>query len=216
MNYSTYSAERQYTKSSDDAAKVSNILQATFGIALCIASVSTTSVVSASEIVIKPKRLSEVVILSEKDKKNGPDRNTVDIDVSVDEMANEIKNLLGLNTSDLAKILQVSRPTAYKYLEGEGPTDPALVSRMQQIYSLAAEWSNITNLPISKELKRIYPKSKSLLELMTQQEIDMKLLTLRVRELANIAEKRKNRKDISKNDKEFYQDNLERIASTVS
>lgn len=216
MNYSTYSAERQYTKPSDDAAKVSNILHATFGMALCIASASTINVVNASEIVCTPKRFAQVVIFSEEDKKDKLERNAADSDVSVDEMADEIKSLLGLNMSDLAKILQVSRPTAYKYLEGEGPTDPALVSRMQQIYSLATEWNSITNLPISKELKRIYPKSKSLLNLMTQEEIDMNLLTSRVRELATLAEKRKNRKDISTNDKEFYRDNLERIASTVS
>jgi predicted transcriptional regulator len=216
MNYSKYSSHKGYTKSTDDSAKVNRFLNATFGCcALFISATATPVTVSASDTVISHKRNSHFVIYTERDGKSKPSRDKSDIDVSVDQMANEIKGLFGLNISDLAKILNVSRPTVYKYLQGEGPTDPTLVTRIQHIYSLATEWNTITSKPISKELKRAYPKSKSLLELMTQQEINIDFLTSRVRELAALSETRSERLNISANDRALYQANLANIASSV-
>lgn len=217
MSYSTYSAPRRYTKSTDDTAKFNSMVHATFGcFALCMAVTSTINIVNASESVISPKRSTQFVIFSEEDDKTKPSRVDSDDDVSIDKMANEIKNRFGVNTSDLAKILQVSRPTVYKYLQGEGPTDSNLVSRMQQIYSLATEWSSITNRPISKELKRVYPRSRSLLDLITQNDIDMNLLTSRVRELASLSEKRSNRVDSDLSGGNIYTDNIQRLVTSVS
>jgi hypothetical protein len=81
-----------------------------------------------------------------------------------------IKNKFNLNITDLAKIFHVSRPTAYKYLNGDIAEDNTLV--VDELYSLAEYWKEKSNdSSIGMELKRQHG-GESLFNLMENKEYD--------------------------------------------
>lgn len=82
-----------------------------------------------------------------------------------------IKAIFSLNITDLAKLLHVSRPTAYKYINGEIPEDS--MELIDNLYEIANLWEEKANgKPIGMELKRSHD-GNSLFKLLSEKEYDL-------------------------------------------
>lgn len=56
---------------------------------------------------------------------------------------------LSLNISQLAAVLDVTRPTVYDWLSGERSPHPENALRIKQVYDLAREWESASGIPLS-------------------------------------------------------------------
>jgi len=100
-----------------------------------------------------------------------------------------IKNKFNLNITDLARIFHVSRPTAYKYLNGDIPQDNTTV--VDKLYELAEYWKEKSNdSNIGMELKRKHG-GQSLFSLMENKEYEQAYSFINeIAELVSSREKR--------------------------
>lgn len=214
MSYAKYQSQYIHTKSGDDQHIVSRLFTTTVGcMALFIASVTTTcgpELRPAFANSTRPTVISNADVQEEQISESST--------ISVDAMTTQIKDLFGVNVSDLAKVIGVSRPTAYKYLSEEGPTDTAIIERIHKMHELAELWGSLTTRPISRELKRSYPDSPSLIDIISADPVDYAFAAKRIHLLARLSEKRTvNSADFPKN---YAMDNInntiENLVSTVS
>ena len=100
-----------------------------------------------------------------------------------------IKNTFGLNVTDFSKILGISRPTAYKYLDGDIPDNSS--ETIEQLYSLAQLWeSKVQSSKLGMEFKRPY-EGRSLYELLVSGEYH--LSETQIKKIAKVVNSRKTR-----------------------
>ena len=91
--------------------------------------------------------------------------------LSLAECPKYIKSTFSLNITDLAKLLHVSRPTSYKYINGEIPEDS--VELIDNLYEVANLWDEKTNgKSIGMELKRNHD-GNSLFKLLSEKKYDL-------------------------------------------
>jgi hypothetical protein len=83
-----------------------------------------------------------------------------------------IQHYLSLNLSDLATVLQVSRPTIYAWLRDESTPQAHNMSRMGLLYRMAKTWSGMSQKPLGSYLKRPVVRGRSLLSLLSEERID--------------------------------------------
>jgi hypothetical protein len=113
--------------------------------------------------------------------------------LALGECPSFIKNTFGLNVTDFSKILGISRPTAYKYLDGDVPDNGS--GTIEHLYSLAKLWeSKVGNLKLGMEFKRPY-EGRSLYELLVSGEYD--LSEAQIEKIAKVVNSRKERADKS-------------------
>jgi hypothetical protein len=113
--------------------------------------------------------------------------------LALGECPSFIKNTFGLNVTDFSKILGISRPTAYKYLDGDVPDSSS--ETIEHLYSLAQLWkSKVGNLKLGMEFKRPY-EGRSLYELLASGEYD--LSEAQIEKIAKVVSSRKERADKS-------------------
>jgi len=100
-----------------------------------------------------------------------------------------IKNTFGLNVTDFSKILGISRPTAYKYLDGDIPVNSS--ETIEQLYFLAQLWKReVGNSKLGMEFKRPY-EGRSLYELLVSGEYH--LSKTQIEKIAKVVNSRKTR-----------------------
>ncbi|EKZ9012620.1 hypothetical protein QNF07_004466 [Vibrio alginolyticus] len=90
--------------------------------------------------------------------------------VSVPEMITTIKNVFGLNLSQLARILSVSRPTVYNHLKGEGFADC-----YSDLYDIAVHVKQHYS-SVSSVLKSVKVNGKTLLGHLQSGQYDQALM----------------------------------------
>jgi hypothetical protein len=94
-----------------------------------------------------------------------------EVKLSLSDCPRFIQNAFSLNITDMAKILDVSRPTAYKYLNGDIPEDSAEL--IDSLYTLALFWQEQTDgKSIGMELKRAHD-GESLFDLLVKREYEL-------------------------------------------
>jgi hypothetical protein len=94
---------------------------------------------------------------------------------TTDRMLNVIEGVFGNSASDLAKILRVSRPMVYHYREG---MEPSLENkrRIETLAGLADELSGLVSCPLSGLLEVKQPEGRTLLDYLSDEELDVPVL----------------------------------------
>lgn len=109
--------------------------------------------------------------------------------LALGECPSFIKNTFGLNVTDFSKILGISRPTAYKYLDGDIPDNSG--EAIEQLYSLAKLWEKkVGNSKLGMEFKRPY-EGRSLYELLATGEYN--LSEAQIEKIAKVVNSRNER-----------------------
>ncbi len=98
-----------------------------------------------------------------------PDRSVF---LSVRERLVAIRHYFGLSVSDLARILRVGRPTVYSWMREQSLPNRKHVERVESLASLAEAWRLASRHPIGPQLRSRVKGSKSLLEHMSEEELD--------------------------------------------
>lgn len=88
----------------------------------------------------------------------------------------QISNAFGLNKSDLAKIVKVTRPTVYSWMQGKKIPRKAQLNRIYKLYLLAEDWQQ-NEFPVNKELlERSIITSQSVIDLLCADSLDNKAI----------------------------------------
>lgn len=123
-----------------------------------------------------------------------------------------IKNTFGISVTDFAKVLNISRPTAYKYLDGEIPSTSNSV--IESLYSLAQSWStNTEGATLGMEFKRSYD-GKSLYDSLI--EGDYVQSKLQLEKITKVVNSRRERAQSYTKSKKKKRVNLDIIRQSVS
>lgn len=87
-------------------------------------------------------------------------------------MLSVIEKLFGDSASDMARMLRVSRPMIYHYREGMEPSVENK-RRLQTLANLASDWGAVQSQPLRKALKEQQPEGRTLLEYLSDEELDV-------------------------------------------
>ncbi|CAN5472913.1 hypothetical protein BH24GEM3_BH24GEM3_10080 [soil metagenome] len=90
------------------------------------------------------------------------------------EQIDRIQDVFSLTVTDLARVLGVSRPTLYAWLQEEviTPRDPEVAERLREVYEMAAAWEEQVDGQVGRFLKVPVVGDRSLLELLQQDPWD--------------------------------------------
>jgi hypothetical protein len=83
-----------------------------------------------------------------------------------------IRRYFSLNVTELARVLRVERPTVYAWLSSKTEPHQANMDRIGQVYQLARKWRQLSALPIGSFMHAPIEGSKSLLDALSQGQID--------------------------------------------
>lgn len=113
-------------------------------------------------------------------------------EVLVSEKLRAILDCFGLNKSDLARILGVSRPAVYAWLAGQSEASEDNLRVIQDLYSMVEPSEQGSWFPIFHSyLERpIPPFKKSLIDMLADPQIDVKEVRGVVRTLRQMSQKR--------------------------
>ena len=120
--------------------------------------------------------------------------------LSVPDQLKELQAALSLSKSQLARMLQVTRPTIYEWYEGKEP-NATNSERIRTLLRVLARGAVFGTKPLNARLVRqpMGLAESSLLDLLCRDRLDQELLVralMRVREVGDAAfRKRKNRED---------------------
>lgn len=99
------------------------------------------------------------------------DNTNMSYDLSSLRYPSIIKDSFKLNMTDLSKLIGISRPTAYKYINGK-ITNENHWTTINELYELSNYWKEIAqNLPIGMEIKRNYD-NKNLISLVNDNDFE--------------------------------------------
>lgn len=88
-----------------------------------------------------------------------------------------IREVLGINMSDLASVLGVTRPTVYAWLEGQEPKIES-VKHIQRLSHIADEINRADIVRLDKLVHRPILEGRSLLDILKSDEDPVKALTI--------------------------------------
>jgi len=115
------------------------------------------------------------------------------------EKIEHIRDIFGLSISHLAKILRTSRPSVYKWLEGEEPREQ-FAARIQQLCKFADHFSEMNPHHFSPGplLRQPLDNSPSLLELLEREKLMSDEVELGLSTILDLMNRRRERMDRSK------------------
>ncbi|WNN92143.1 hypothetical protein [Gloeocapsopsis dulcis] len=125
--------------------------------------------------------------------------------LSFQEQLTAIKQNLSLTNSELAKVLDVSRTTLYKWMEGIEPHDTNR-ERVYTVYQLACYWRDLSASPLGIYVKQRNQQGYSLFHLMSQKSVPVD----DVKELMAIVARRRDRGRTSQSLYEMRRDKLKK------
>ncbi len=100
-----------------------------------------------------------------------------------------LQHYLSLNLSELAMVLQVSRPTIYSWLRDQSSPQAQNLARIRQISKLAKIWPGISRRPVGLHLKTPVMDGRSILDLLSQDQIDSELARAALASCAALVER---------------------------
>ena len=89
----------------------------------------------------------------------------------VPEALGAVRHYLSLNTTELARVLGVSRPTVYSWAEN-GPIKPENRKRLEKLWRITQEWRSISEKPAGTLVRDPGPDGQSLLALLEADPIN--------------------------------------------
>lgn len=92
---------------------------------------------------------------------------------SINNQIDSLRKVMGLNISDIAAVLHVSRPTVYQWLASEVSIRNSHQERLNDIYDICLFWSRKKVGGLTAYLhKRMNNSSKSLIEVLADDRLD--------------------------------------------
>ncbi len=92
--------------------------------------------------------------------------------LSVRDRLVAIRHYFGLSISDLARILRVGRPTVYAWMRERSLPSSGHVDRIERLATLAEAWRLASRHPIGSQLRSRGKGGKSLLEYLSDEQLD--------------------------------------------
>lgn len=83
------------------------------------------------------------------------------------EMVAAIASDLSLNTSELARVLHVRRPSIYSWMRGGRIKRVQNIERLSSIYDIALKWRRFSKLPLGDLVRQPSGGSKTIIELLS-------------------------------------------------
>lgn len=118
---------------------------------------------------VQKERGSYRYIIPSREDNSSDSINAIDIDIkSISEQLNNIKVSLKINISNLAELLDVSRPSVYAWLKGENPNSDEVINKIKAIEIVAAKIDALKLERVDNMLKRPLFDGTSILSLMKQ------------------------------------------------
>lgn len=93
------------------------------------------------------------------------------------DLIREIKSVLSLSVTDLAKILRVERPTVYAWMRDSQSIREHNLSRVETISEFAKFWKTHSKKPLGSFLTAPNSEGQSILELLCSDELDTRRIT---------------------------------------
>jgi hypothetical protein len=87
------------------------------------------------------------------------------------EMLGRVRHCFSLNTSELAAVLNVGRPTVYAWMQG-GPIRPGNQERLAAVYRIAQNWWKRAGQPLGSFLQLKGADGQSVLDLLKAELLD--------------------------------------------
>lgn len=100
-----------------------------------------------------------------------------------------IRHELSLNTAELARVLNVSRPTVYAWADG-GPAKPENRMRLALLRDVADTWRTRCQRPIGALVREPASDSRTLVDLLAAQQLDMAQIVSRFDHFAALIDQR--------------------------
>ena len=115
------------------------------------------------------------------------------------EKIENIRNILGVSISHLAKILKTSRPSIYSWLDGEEPRGKT-IQRIQQLCDVTEQWEKKNQYHFTPGTLLLQPigKSLSMLERLERDELKLDEIESGFESLLELMHRRRKRMDRSK------------------
>ena len=89
------------------------------------------------------------------------------------EALSTIRAAFGLNITQTAQVLGVTRPTIYSWLAGDGTPRAGNEDRLRRLVSLAMYWTGRSSSPLGKRLRNRVSERATLLDLLSTEALDM-------------------------------------------
>jgi transcriptional regulator with XRE-family HTH domain len=106
-----------------------------------------------------------------------------------------IKSELSLSITELAKIMEVERPTLYSWLSDKTTPHPTNRERMTSLYMVALEWKKLSTQSVGSLRHHVFNSGFSLVDLLKVSPISLENILSCLSDLAKLsAEKVKSRK----------------------
>jgi DNA-binding transcriptional regulator YiaG len=122
-------------------------------------------------------------------------RTIVNEEHSVPSQVHMILDSFGLSKSDLAKILGVTRPALYAWLDGKSEPNVENLKRLHAIYSIIKAWPNAKKQPLFHAYieRPVGGNSHSLIELLSASSIDVEQVRALLRVIQSMTAEREIR-----------------------
>ncbi len=133
-----------------------------------------------------PKSGDQSVKLQDKSTSSATDANGF---LPVSSKLDVIISGLGLNISDLEKVIGVKRATLYNWKKGGDIKDANSISRLEKIFSIAQRVAQFNSIPLTKRAKNTTIKGKSYLDLLQEKDLDDSLIISHAKSLAAMNKK---------------------------
>lgn len=133
-----------------------------------------------------PKSGDQSVKLLDKSASSATDANSF---LPVSSKLDVIISGLGLNISDLEKVIGVKRATLYNWKKGGDIKDANSISRLEKIFSIAQKVAQFNSIPLTKRAKITTIKGKSYLDLLQEKDLDDSLIISHAKSLATMNKK---------------------------
>ena len=106
--------------------------------------------------------------------------------VTIPEKLDIIASGLGLNISDLEKVIGVKRATLYNWKKGGDIKDTNSILRLEEVFTIAQKVAHFNSNPLSKRAKNTPLEGRTYLGLLQEENLDEKLIVTHAKALAKM------------------------------
>lgn len=106
--------------------------------------------------------------------------------ITIPEKLDIIASGLGLNISDLERVIGVKRATLYNWKKGGDIKDRNSISRLEEVFNIAQQVARFNRSPLSKRAKNTSIEGKTYLGLLQEESLDDGLILTHAKALARM------------------------------
>lgn len=109
----------------------------------------------------------------------------------------EARDRLSLNVTQFADVMRVGRPSVYGWIREETMPRENQQLRLKELYDVAREWRDLSDIPVGKYLVMPLSDGASLLQLLREPELDRQRISRSMRQIASAIQAAEYRKRAS-------------------